>query len=387
MDMKSLLKLSGIRRFSKGQVLAAEGDAAQEGLYIILIGAVETFKNYQMMNEAQAGVLAPGDFFGEASLFLGKPREVTAVAQSDVVALEMTRTNAPELFSAQPEITFALMEGLCLRMEAVASSYRALGDKDAPRLHVSEASPIFPEGHGHYLLSMDNAASEALHLETAECPMCGAKFPQLGVLASKLVQESRDADQRVRFKGLEPMYYEVITCPQCLFSAMTDLFRDIEVTKRMREAMAKVTAPYVGAMEVKAGQARDAFTVFAGYYLAVLCAPTCFFEHQRITARLWRNLSRIYDDCGDGRMSHYALQRAHDEYMFSYSNFDINGKALQQLCYVIGELKYKLNDLAQARQFYYAAFTNRDGTPALKRQAEDRLEELKRVMGEPARKG
>jgi uncharacterized protein (DUF2225 family) len=301
-----------------------------------------------------------------------------------VVALELNRANAHELFMTQPDVTFAIMEGLCRQLDAVTASYRSLhsekNEVDAIGLKVSGNSPIFPEGHGNYILRIDNQTPDILYNENLQCPICGNKFSQLTVLVSKLVQESKDPDQRVRFKDVEPMYYEIITCPKCLYSAMADLFKDIEVTKRMIEALSNVMAPHVGSMEIRIGTARDTFTIFAGYYLAIMCAPVCFYEHQRITARLWRNLSRIYDDCSDEKMAHYALQRAHDEYMFSYSNFDINGKSLQQLCYVIGELKYKLQDVDHARQFFYAAFTNRDGNPAVKRQAEDKLEEIKSIL-------
>jgi uncharacterized protein (DUF2225 family) len=120
--------------------------------------------------------------------------------------------------------------------------------------------------------------------------------------------------------------------------------------------------------------------VFAGYYLAILSAPVCFYEHQRITARLWRNLSRIYDDCSDENMQMYALKRSLDEYMYSYSHFDIGGKNLQQLCYVIGELHYQLGAYEEARRFLYTAFTNKEGSPVIKRQAEVRLDQAKEMI-------
>jgi hypothetical protein len=141
-------------------------------------------------------------------------------------------------------------------------------------------------------------------------------------------------------------------------------------------------APYRSDVEIKTGDDRDTFTVFASYYLAILGAPACFHEHQRITARLWRSLSRIYDDCGDDGMMSYALRKSADDYMYAYSNFDYAGRSMQQLCYIIGEIMFKLGELTRARDFFYSAFTNKEGTPVIKRQAEDRLEVIKASIKE-----
>jgi uncharacterized protein (DUF2225 family) len=384
MDIGAILKLPGIKRFPKGNMITKEGDGSSDGMYIVLQGTVGIFKNYRMLNETQLSAVEAGSFFGEMNLFLGTGRESTAVAMSDVIALEITRANVLEIFSKQPEITYTLMQGLCKRIEALNTSNQVLNTEakrdSLSKPLISGGSPLFPEAHGNYILPIDNSPSELLFEDTVKCPMCGHKFPNLTVLVSKLVQDSRDDDYRIRYKDVEPMYYEVVTCPSCLYSAMADLFKDIEVTKRMTESLRDTLSPYLGSIEILTGADRDTFTVFAGYYLAILGAPQCFYEHQRITARLWRNLSRIYDDCSDERMMTYALQKSADEYLHSYSHFAIEGKNMQQLCFVIGELKYKLGDLLKAREFLYSAMVNRDGSPVIKRQAESRLETVKALL-------
>jgi uncharacterized protein (DUF2225 family) len=386
MDIGAILKLPGIKRFLKNHLIMKEGDGSSDGMYIVLQGTVGIFRNYQMLNETQLSAIEAGNFFGEMSLFLGTGRDSTAVAMSDVIALEITRANVLEIFSKQPEITYTLMQGLCRRIAALNTSNQVLhteAKKDSSsKTLISGSSTLFPEAHGNYILPIDNSPSEFLFEDTVKCPICGHKFSHLTALTSRLVQDSRDEDHRIRYKGVEPMYYEVITCPNCLYSAMADLFKDIEVTKRMIEGMHDTMSPYLGSVEIQIGTNRDTFTVFAGYYLAILGAPQCFYEHQRITARLWRNLGRIYDDCSDERMMNHALQKSVEEYMYSYSNFDIEGKNMQQLCFVIGELQYKLGDLLKAREFLYAAMVNRDGNPVIKRQAEDRLETVKAMLRE-----
>jgi uncharacterized protein (DUF2225 family) len=384
MDIGAILKLSSIKRFLKNQVIIKEGDGSSDSMYIVLQGIVGIFKNYQMLNEVQLSTIEPGSFFGEMSLFLGKGRVSTAVATSEVIALEISRTNVLEIFSKQPEITYTLMQGLCRRIDALDTSNQFLNTEakkdSASKVMTSGSSPLFPEAHGNYILPIDNTPTDFLIEDTLKCPICGHKFSNFTVLVSKLLQESKDDDHRIRYKGVEPIYYEAVSCPNCLYSAMVDLFKDIEVTKRMAESLRETMSPYVGNIEMRTGKDRDTFTVFASYYLAILGAPQCFYEHQRITARLWRNLGRIYDDCSDERMMEYALGKSVEEYLYSYSHFDIEGKNMQQLCFVIGELKYKLGDLLKAREFLYAAMVNRDGNPVIKRQAEDRLETVKVML-------
>jgi uncharacterized protein (DUF2225 family) len=386
MDIGALLKSSGIKRFFKGSIIMKEGDVSSDSMYILLQGSVGTFKNYRMLNEVQLSTIDAGNFFGEMSLFLGKGRAFTAVAMSEVISLEIGRPNALEVFAKQPEITYALMQGLCQRIDALDTSNQFLNSeskKDSTsKMSVSGSSPLFPEGHGNYILHLDNTPSEFLFEDTVKCPICGHKFSNYTVLTSKLLQESKDEDYRIRYKDVEPMYYEVISCPNCLYSAMADLFKEIEVTKRMVESLRDTMAPYIGNIEIHTGAERDTFTVFASYYLAILGAPRCFYEPQRITARLWRNLGRIYDDCSDENMANYALQKSAADYMYSYSHFDIEGKNMQQLCLVIGELKFRLGDLVKAREFLYSAMVNREGNPVIKRQAEDRLETVKAMLKE-----
>jgi uncharacterized protein (DUF2225 family) len=389
MELNALLKLPGVKRFPKGSVIVAAGDAAARSMYIILQGNAGIFENYHKLNEAQTASFEAGGFFGEMNLFLNKTTTRTAAALTDVVALEVHRANAYEFFAKQPEITFSLFESLCRRLDAPADATR-ISLEAAPKekqeedvwegTAVSGNSPLFPDGHGNYLLLLDNTGTDYLYSDAVTCPICSHSFHPLAVMTSKLKIQSKDDDMRVRYKDIEPMYYEVVSCPECLYSATPDLFPKVETTRRITEALQDALAPYRGTVRIHDGARRDTFTVFAGYYLAILSAGACFSESQRITGRLWRNLSRIYDDCSDEKMMRFALEKSKDAYEYAYKRFDNHGKALQQLCYMIGETLCKLDEPERAREYLYAAFTNKEGTAVLKRQAENKLDEVKKIL-------
>jgi len=354
------------------------------------------------------GRLKPGDFFGEAALFLQENEPLAVVALTDIVVLPIPRDGAAAFFSEEPAFAFELCRALCARLhgrDAAASGASQSAPADealqhetagqepqqasvsgAPETAPAEETPqtaasrpagvfpLFPEGHGVCTLPMNNADREHLFLKSAACPLCGQSFEHLAVRTSKLVLKSTDSDMRPRYRDIEPLYYEVVTCPHCLYSALPDVF----------DKPGKPSADFLNELaEIKAGcnlrfgEEMDADSVFAGYYLALHCAPRCFARPQLITGRLYAKLSRVYQDAGNSRMEMHMAQQALDAYMYAYQNIRIPASQDQQLCLMIAELNFKLGHMREARDFFFKVKISRGGAPQLKRQAENRLYEIR----------
>ncbi|HHY52456.1 MAG TPA: DUF2225 domain-containing protein [Clostridiales bacterium] len=379
-NLNSLLKMTGVKKYAPGMVIAREGDSSTTEMYIILHGNAGIYKNYQMPGEVMTGTLTAGDFFGEMTLFAGKTRAETVVAITELIAIGINRQNIGELFSNQPELTFSLMEKICKRYDALFQEHQKLlldTGKLSQDAASSAASPLFPKEHGSYTLALNNQ-SDCLYLDTVTCPLCGSSFKHLSVIATKLRRESTDPDMRVRYKDIEPLHYEIVTCPSCLFSAQSESFPT--VSKGLWSAVFQAVSPYSGEKyKLKTGDQRDTFTVFAGYYLALLCAPHCFDEHQVITGSLWQKLSRIYQDCGDQTMVRYAWQNALKEFLYAYEHYTFNERKDEQISFIIGDLYQKLGDLDQARSFFFQVKSNRAGSPLMRRQADLRLEQIREM--------
>ena len=364
---------SNIARYPKGSVIAAANDPNIKNMFFILQGSAGVYKNFKLGDEVMLKVLNKGDFWGEFALFLNVDYRESLVALADTVVLIITRRNLSEFLAAQPDVAVNIVENICRRLSVAETELLKLtGAHGKPE--ASRGSKIFPEGHGSYELPLTNE-NEVLQEESSTCPLCGHIFSILFLISSRLRLDRIDPDKRTRYKEIEPLYYEVITCPSCFYSAQSDRFST--VSKKLSDGVNKKIGPYKLDMYVKTGLERDTFTVFAGYYLAVLCAEVCFDQYQMIAAGLWQKISRLYQDAGDNNLLLYASQKSLDNYLYSYEHFNISPQHMPQYCYVIGDLYARTGDIENARKFFYMAKTNPAITQQLKRDADIRMEELK----------
>lgn len=363
---------SNVKVFPAGTVILQEGPSSPKAMIVVLQGNVGVFRNYGMNTQTQTKVLTQGNVHGELSLFLGHDHRDTLVALTNSAALIVDRRNIAEFFSKQSSLAITVIEGLCRKMSDPNYFKEEASAGDSHR-----RSSLFPESHGNYTLPMNND-NELLFPTKTTCPLCGHTFDTLTIFESRLRRETTDPDQRVRYQGIEPLYYEIMTCPNCFLSASAGKFE--EVPRSAANSIMQQVGPYKLEMYIRTGKDRDTFTVFAGYYLALLCAPYIYDDYQMTTATLWLKISRLYQDVEDGQLFLYATQKALDDYLYSYEYLNVNEKQSQQLCYMIGEMYFRLGDYEKSRQYLFMAKTNKEGTPLMQRQADLRIDDVRDAM-------
>jgi CRP-like cAMP-binding protein len=101
----------GERTLRKGQVLFREGDKGDE-MFIVRRGSLIVSKAVTGRVEQVLSRLAPGEFFGEMSLFDRAPRSATVQADADTVLLVLDRDHLQELIDVNPRAGAALMQAL-----------------------------------------------------------------------------------------------------------------------------------------------------------------------------------------------------------------------------------------------------------------------------------
>ena len=68
-------------------------------------------------------ILAHGDFFGDLSLIDGAVRNATVVAETDVIALRLTRQTFLDLLDAEPTVCRALVDSLVERIREIEARF------------------------------------------------------------------------------------------------------------------------------------------------------------------------------------------------------------------------------------------------------------------------
>jgi len=124
-DLTKLQKLSTARSFEKNQLIIKEGDNSNS-MFIVLTGSARVVKNYGSYDQVAVAILNPGEFFGEMSLFLSKPRTASVIAVEDTIVLEMDQSNVYQLIEDNPEMLFSIIKTLCLRIEDLNERVRTV---------------------------------------------------------------------------------------------------------------------------------------------------------------------------------------------------------------------------------------------------------------------
>ena len=102
------------RRFVAGDVLFRDGEDAREA-FLLQEGRVRLIKRVGAV-ERSLRVLRPGDLFGESALVPGSPRNSTAVALSDGVALALDQGTFQQVLASHPAVGARVLHQLIRRL-------------------------------------------------------------------------------------------------------------------------------------------------------------------------------------------------------------------------------------------------------------------------------
>lgn len=426
-DIEMLKDASRVRSYKTGTMFCKDG--VGNDMYILVSGKVAVLNS---LNRRMVSVVGPGDFFNEFLVFSTEQVHLNTVALTDVTVVPLSKFSMPTFAAEEPKLAFELMRAMYERFAALDGEYEAVtGHRWAPKLSaepetvvpavpvsesvkkpapepdgVFESAPadagtkdvfvsapaaeetgspvvyshencsLFPEGHtGRYTLKLGRVDNAKMCEVDYTCPVCNSTFKGLKVLSSRLGASTSDHDTRKHYKNFDPIYYEVVTCPFCLFSTLSSMFNTVE---EVNEDFLADLQIYHNA-DFKFGTEPDTAAVFASYYLALICAPQFISKPQLVEASLLHKLSWMYHDCGDKKMEESSLKLALERYMRGYVELAMSADKEIQLCMIIGELSYETGNLKDAKTYYYKAKTNPMAPVFLQRRASSRLEDLKEI--------
>jgi CRP-like cAMP-binding protein len=100
------------QRFERGSQLVRKGERG-ETFFVLLDG-----KATVLIGRGQKRTLGPGDFFGELALLDGGPRSATVTAETDLLALRISRRRFLALVESDPKLAAGLLKGFAARLRA-----------------------------------------------------------------------------------------------------------------------------------------------------------------------------------------------------------------------------------------------------------------------------
>jgi CRP/FNR family cyclic AMP-dependent transcriptional regulator len=133
------------RTFAAGAALFREGEAAGEA-FLLQEGRVRLLKRVRAV-ERSLMVVRPGDLFGESALVDATPRNSTAVALTDGVALALGRETFRALLTNHPTIAIRVIEQLTARVRDAEDQIEIMMLRDTQSKIVSALLKLARDDH------------------------------------------------------------------------------------------------------------------------------------------------------------------------------------------------------------------------------------------------
>ncbi len=134
------------RRFVSGDVLFRDGEEAREA-FLLQEGRVRLIKRVGAV-ERSLRVLRPGDLFGESALVPGAPRNSTAVALSDGIALALDQATFQQVLAAHPAVGGRVLHQLIRRLRDAEDQIEILLLRDSRAKVVVSLLKLGQQGAG-----------------------------------------------------------------------------------------------------------------------------------------------------------------------------------------------------------------------------------------------
>jgi CRP-like cAMP-binding protein/small-conductance mechanosensitive channel len=128
--------------FSKGNIIARQGDQKSHWLYVIIAGEAEVYLETPGGGKRVIRTLGKGNFFGEMGLMTGEPRSASVVAKTDVECYRLDKEMFEEVMHARPGIAEEMSQILASRRAELDSALLDMDTVSAQRVISQQRSEI-----------------------------------------------------------------------------------------------------------------------------------------------------------------------------------------------------------------------------------------------------
>ena len=436
-DIGWLVETGPCKKFAAGAGIPCPGgpEPSQRAMYILLAGRVDVYKKSAAGGKQIVATLLKGDVFGGREYFTDAD-DCTYVAGIDSAVFVVSEDSFNDLSWSRPEILFDILKAAYMPMRKMTAADRealqekvpaaSAADKAAPaakaqakqasaakapaakaaaagkaeeapadirkkaqeavisgaeeavqtKAAVQAVASLFPEGHKQYPGVTHPEFEKLIFPKEYNCPYCKKKFKDFRVFRSKLYESTPTRfDLRKYFTEFQTEWYDILTCRSCFFSTFHNYFSDpkpmqkAKIDKTLTEARSQILINFE--------DERDIDFVFTAHYLAMLCADGYPSMGKQIRAKLWGNLSWLYEDVEDEDMAKFAAEKAAEAYEQVYTESRLTPVQEQITCLSIAGMQHRAGIDNNLKKFLFTAKTLMAGDKTYAKMAEDFMYELK----------
>jgi len=292
-------------RFSKDEYICHEGQQG-DSMYIVLQGTIGVYLTDPNGRQTEVSRIESGGFFGEMSIFDKMPRSASCIALEDSICVSINKNNLSEFLLNCPDIVEQLLMSMSLRVRKMDEMLHSAQTTISRQAEYAEFT-IPQEFHDHKL-SEPNQNPHLLQIGKEECPVCGEHFSVTRVRRNLLTVLSVSPDQRVRYADCEPLWYDVITCPYCLYSNYYLNF--FHVTGDNRETIRNVLRQQLPTAAKLYRYGTTADRLILSYLQAIHLNEQLRPSDSALLGLLWLRLYRISCDGEDSPLVDLCAQNA-----------------------------------------------------------------------------
>jgi len=434
-DIGWLVENGPCKKFQAGMIIPCPGGPAlsKRAMYILLAGRVDVLKKSSAGGSQIIMSLLKGDVFGGREYFTDVS-DCTYVASIDSVVYVINDESFNDLSWSRPEILFDILraaytplrKGTPTQVQAPAKAQMqtqaaAKAATPVPAAPVAPAaqvpaiqetpvniippaqvpvsppaqtqapapaaaapaapvsitvSGLFPEGHKQYPGITKPEFSSLIFPKDYKCPFCKAAFKDFRVFRSKLFEsQPMRFDLKKYYKDFETEWYDILTCRSCYFSTFHNYFTDPKPVQKAKIEKELLTARAEVVLDFEAERNID--FVFTVHYISVLCADGYPSMGKQIRAKLWGNLSWLYEDVGDKEMELLAANKAAEAYEQVYTESRLTPIQEQITCLSIAGMQHRAGIDRNLKKYLFTAKTLSSGDKTYAKLAEDFMYELK----------
>ena len=235
---------------------------------------------------------------------------------------------------------------------------------------------IFPEGHKSYPGLTKPDYAKLVYPKDYTCPYCKKKFNDFRIFGSKLYESApMRYDLRRFYRDFQPAWYDIVVCRHCYFSTVHGFYT--EPKPFLKQKVENELAVISESIDLDFDSERDIDFVFTSHYLALLCANGYLSYANPLRAKIWGNISWLYEDVSDAEMERFAAEKAALAYENVYAGTAMTPVQEQTTCLSIVGMQLRAGIDRNLKKFLYQVKTTKMGEKAYVKMAEDLMDEMR----------